>query len=146
MELLGPEVASIEFSYFDGPRVVELLGFRGAGTLPVAVRINLYIIPKEIRQRQESARRSSHRGSHVDVYRGIPAAVLQPDNQHPQLRAFAIAGECDDGRECRRGSAAIKPAIKQQSNQPQSPQSPQSPTRRPKLRSTIAGTEMMKKK
>lgn len=55
MEMLAPEVAALEFMYFDGMEWWDSWDSAARGTLPVAVRIDLYIIPKEARKQQEQA-------------------------------------------------------------------------------------------
>lgn len=52
---LAPEVAGIEFLYFDGTEVVEEWDSEQRGGLPVAVEITLYIIPVERRNTETAS-------------------------------------------------------------------------------------------
>jgi len=49
--LLAPEVAAVEFLYFDGSQWVDFWDTTQNGGLPVAVRVTLYITPKQTKQR-----------------------------------------------------------------------------------------------
>jgi uncharacterized membrane protein YgcG len=49
--LLAPEVAGLEFAYFDGSQWVDLWDTQQNGGLPVAVRITLYVTPKQTKRR-----------------------------------------------------------------------------------------------
>ncbi len=50
--LLAPEVAGVEFLYFDGSQWVDFWDTSQNGGLPVAVRVTLYITPKQTKQRR----------------------------------------------------------------------------------------------
>lgn len=53
--LLAPEVAGVEFLYFDGSQWVDFWDTSQNGGLPVAVRVTLYITPKQTKQRRGPA-------------------------------------------------------------------------------------------
>lgn len=49
--LLAPEVAGLEFAYFDGTQWVDLWDTQQNNGLPVAVRIILYVTPRQTKRR-----------------------------------------------------------------------------------------------